>query len=216
MNETQNIDGFEIGSLVGERKTLSKLAGSCSAADALCLRKIRESKQYLSKAKTWEEFCPRYLGIDRSTADRLIRHLEEFGPQSFETMQQLGLTPKQFRLLAPRMQNQELHHAGEAIALLPENGEKIHAVLREIRQAERAPAPVAETGASDLQERLRALGARCAEIVGEFRALYAMTPDDRDRRPLDRRLFQTRLRLARITIERFSAGASPETPAAPR
>jgi hypothetical protein len=78
---TNAVDTFDIGTLVGERKTLSKMAGSCSAADALCLRKIRESKQYLSKTKTWEEFCPKYLGIDRSTADRLIRILEEFGPR---------------------------------------------------------------------------------------------------------------------------------------
>lgn len=60
-------DGFQIGALVGERRTLSKLAGGCSAADAQVLRKIRESKQYRSRTKTWEEFCPKYLGIDRST-----------------------------------------------------------------------------------------------------------------------------------------------------
>lgn len=133
----EGIDDFEIGALVGERRTLSKLAGGCSAADAQVLRKIRESKQYRLRAKTWEEFCPKYLGIERSTADRLIRQLEELGPESFVAMQQLGLTPKQDKLLAPRIRGNELCHAGESIRLLPENAPQIHAALREIRR----PAP---------------------------------------------------------------------------
>lgn len=124
------VDPFDVGALVGERRTLSKLAGGCSAADAQCLRKIRDSKQYLAKTKTWEEFCPKYLGMSRKTADRLIHHLEEFGPESFEIMQQLGLTHREYRLLAPQVKDQSLHHAGQAIRLLPENGAQIHAALR--------------------------------------------------------------------------------------
>jgi hypothetical protein len=182
MKELKIADTFDIGTLVGERKTLSKLAGSCSAADALCLRKIRESKQYLSKARNWEEFCRQYLGLDRSTADRLIRHLEEFGLEGFEAMHQLGLTPKQYRLLAPQVKDKQFHHEGEAIALLPENGPRIHAVLRDMRPG--APASEeAEPGRQAPHQRITALGKGSRELVKEFWALaiLPLEPEERQR-----------------------------------
>ena len=189
MNELEVVpevaDTFEIGTLVGERRTLSKLAGGCSAADAECLRKIRESKHYLSKCKTWDEFCPKYLGMSRTSADRLIRQLEEFGPESFTTLQQLGLTTQQYRLMAPQVKDQALHHAGQSIRLLPENGPQIHAALREIREATRReddPTP---------SERLSALAGRCAEVVDEFRALLRLGPGEKDRKSLTENLLGT-------------------------
>jgi hypothetical protein len=193
---TNAVDTFDIGALVGERKTLSKMAGSCSAADALCLRKIRESKQYLSKTKTWEEFCPKYLGIDRSTADRLIRVLEEFGPESFETMGQLGLTPKQYRLLAPQVQGKALHHAGEAIRLLPENGPQIHAALREIRQR----TPPRET--PTFCQRLNAIEDRGVAIVEEVEALCQLGPGEEDRKRISEALQRMRTSLTQLALDR--------------
>jgi hypothetical protein len=202
MKKPEVADTFDVGALVGERRTLSRIAGGCSAADAQCMRKIRETKQYLSKAKTWDEFCPRYLGISRASADRLIRHLEEFGPESFEAMQQLGISSAEYRLLAPRLEAGELRHAGQAIALLPENGAKIHAALREIRHEKRLPAP-AQTDPTDSssQERLNTLARRCTEVVDEFRALYRSAPDDADRPRIDEMLIKTRFRMTRILLQ---------------
>lgn len=188
-------DAFQIGALVGERRTLSKLAGGCSAADAQCLRKIRESKQYLSRAKNWEEFCPKYLGIDRSTADRLIRQLEELGPESFATMQQLGLTPKQYRLLAPRVQGNALCHAGESIRLSPENAPQIHAALREIR---RSASPQENAAPRD---RLDALAGRGAAVVAEFRALCKAGPCDKRRKQISSALNSLSTALAQVAID---------------
>ena len=188
-------DSFDIGALVGERRTLGKLAGGCSAADAQCLRKIRESKQYLSKAKTWEEFCPKYLGIDRSTADRLIRHLEEFGAEAFATMQLLGLTPKQYRLLAPRVQGNALCLGGETVALVPENGEQIHAALREMREK------AAEPKATPERDRLQELEKRGSEIAGEYRSLCRLGPGEADRRRIAEMLHSLTVALARVKIE---------------
>jgi hypothetical protein len=190
-------DEFSAGTLVGERNTLSKLAGSCSAADAICLRKLRESKQYLSKAKSWEEFCPKYLGMSRASADRLIRHLEEFGPESFETMQQLGLTPKEYRLLAPRVKEKALHYAGDTIRLLPENGLRIHAALHEIRRE--TPAPARQE--PSLEQRLRVLGLRSIEMVNEFRALCLLEPGDEERQRISETLQVLRASLAQTAMD---------------
>lgn len=188
---TEITDGFEIGALVGERRTLSKLAGGCSAADAECLRTIRESKQYLGKAKTWDEFCPKFLGISRVSADRLIRHLEEFGPGSFATMQQLGLSAREYRLLAPRMEGTALLLEGETVELVPENGPKIHAALREMRQA-----PVKSP-----EERLSALAGQCRQIVAEFRALCGLKPGEEDRRRISVEIRTATAELLRATMD---------------
>ena len=184
-------DGFAIGALVGERRTLSKLAGGCSAADAECMRKIRESKQYLAKAKTWDEFCPKYLGISRTSADRLIRHLEEFGPESFGAMQQLGLSPREYRLLAQRMEGKLLLLEGEPVELVPENGSKIHAALREMRHApEKSP-----------EERYSALAGQCRQIVAEFRALCDLKPGKEDRGKLSNEIQNMTAELFRVAMD---------------
>ncbi|HUB78342.1 MAG TPA: hypothetical protein VMB03_06075 [Bryobacteraceae bacterium] len=187
----ETVDVFEIGALVGERRTLSKLAGGCSAADAECLRKIRNSKQYLAKAKTWDEFCPKYLGMSRVSADRLIRHLEEFGPESFATMQQLGLSTREYRLLAPRMEGKTLLLEGESVEMVPENGPKIHAALREIRQpAEKSP-----------EERFSSLAGQCRQIVSEFRALCGLKPGEEDRRKIAGELQNVTAELFRVATD---------------
>jgi hypothetical protein len=45
---------FELGTWVGRRQAFGLIANKCSAADAECLKQIRESKSYKSVAATWE------------------------------------------------------------------------------------------------------------------------------------------------------------------
>ena len=60
------------------------IAGRCSAAQAEGLRRLRDDKQYKRCTEKWDDFCPKYLDISRSEADRTIKLLEEFGPAYFE------------------------------------------------------------------------------------------------------------------------------------
>ena len=61
---------FTLGVMLGSRKAFAAVAGRCSAADAECLRRIRDRKLYLSRAATWEEFCPEYLGLSKTHVRR--------------------------------------------------------------------------------------------------------------------------------------------------
>lgn len=190
-----DVNWFEIGGMAGMRRAFSKLAANCSVADAQILRKVRESKEYLSLSTTWEEFCPKYLGIDRSTADRLIRRLDEFGPESFETMHQLGLSPRQYRLVQSRSEGDALRHQGQTIRLLPENSRQIHAALREMRRKAVA------NGAPALAERLAALENRCAAVAEEFRALCGLGPDEEDRKRISAVLTEAAAQLLNVARE---------------
>ena len=160
---------FDLGEMLGRRQAFSTIAGRCSAADAECLRRMRDRKLYLKRAPTWEEFCPKYLGLGRSQANRIIRQLEELGPSYFELAQLTRITPEQFRAIAPAVRDQKIHANGEAIALIPENSEEIAAAVANLRREAPPQAP-------SLIERLSAAQSRCDRVAAEFRQLLAENP----------------------------------------
>jgi hypothetical protein len=71
---------FALGVMLGSRKAFAAVAGRCSAADAECLRRVRDRKLYLSRAGTWEEFCPQFLGLSKTHANRIIRYSKNSAP----------------------------------------------------------------------------------------------------------------------------------------
>jgi len=154
-------DDFELGMMLGSRKAFASVAGRCSAADAECLRRVREKKLYLSRAATWEEFCPKYLGLSRVHANRIIHYLEEFGPDYFVMAQLTQVTPDQFRAIAPAVRDHNIHVNGEAIALLPENSDRIAAAVTELRQTAATPDATAV-------ERMTEFGRRFERLIGQF------------------------------------------------
>jgi len=44
---------------MGRKQAFASLAGGCSAADAECLRQMREQRKYRALGLTWAEFCKR-------------------------------------------------------------------------------------------------------------------------------------------------------------
>jgi hypothetical protein len=126
---------FDLGFALGRSHTFGLLAGRCSAAKAQEIRRVRDEKAYKQCCEKWDDFCPKYLKMSRSEADRKIRLLEEFGLAYFEFSQVTRISPVVYRAIAPAVSNGVLHHNGEAIALTPENSRKIAAVVAEIRSA---------------------------------------------------------------------------------
>jgi hypothetical protein len=161
---------FELGEMLGRRQAFGTMAGRCSAADAECLRRIRDGKMFLNRATTWDEFCPRYLGLSGRHANRLIRLLEEFGPGYFELAQLTRITGEQFRAIAPAVRGQQIHAHGEAIALIPENSEEIAAAVADLRREAAAEAPTRN-------ERLSTLERRSNQMIAEFRQILAGKPE---------------------------------------
>src|SRR5439155_13403764 len=82
-----------LGILLGQRRAFGMVAGRCSAANAACLRKIREGKLYLKFAENWDIFCERDLKISRRTANRVIALEKEHGALFFEMAELTGITP---------------------------------------------------------------------------------------------------------------------------
>lgn len=187
---------LRVGTLLGRRQAFNLVAARCSAADAACLREIRNHKAYKSVCADWSEFCSKHLRISQTNANRIIRYLDEFGPEYFELAQLTAITPKVYRAIAPAVKNKAVHCEGAAIALLPENTEKLAAAVAELRRAAEA-SPTAQS----MDERLCRLERRSAQLLAQFQALVASRPEGVGHVRLASMLIATRQRLERIELE---------------
>jgi hypothetical protein len=140
-NETLNAaiahaDGgtlLALGTWLGRHQAFALLASKCSAADAECLREIRDNKYYKAIGLSWEEFCSRHAGVDRKTADRIIERLEEFGEAYFNLSKLMPVQPASYRQLASNVTGNTIELDGQKIPITPEHAPAIIEAVRELR-----------------------------------------------------------------------------------
>jgi len=184
---------FDLGQMLGRRQAFGAVAGRCSAADAECLRRMREQKLYLQRAASWAEFCPQYLGLSKAHANRIIHWLEEFGPGYFELAQMTRITPEEFRAIAPAIRDGSIHAHGETIALIAENSEKVALAVADLRRAAATPATFAD--------RLTAVRRRSNQVAAELRLLVKEGPEGMDKLMLDAAIHSAALTMKQVELE---------------
>ena len=109
------------------------IANRCSAAQALCLKQVRESRLFEKLELTWEEFCKEFAGISRAQADRLIQQHEEFGDAYFRLSEIARISPETYRQIASQVSDEGIEFDGRTLALTPENAPKIRAAIQTLR-----------------------------------------------------------------------------------
>jgi hypothetical protein len=162
-NEQLNEPLYELGQWMGRKQAFSLIAGKTAAADVECLRNIREKKLYSARGVDWTEFCKQHAGITRSYADRLIRHLEDFGPSYFNLSQIVRISADVYRKISPAVSDEGITLGDETIAICPENSEKLVEAVNELRAA--IPAKEVETGIAAARRRLEAGVAALSHVV---------------------------------------------------
>ncbi len=165
--ETGGGDLYLLGTLLGRRQAFSTMAARCTAADAAALREIRDTRAYRGLNATFGEFCSQHLGLSARHANRLIGYLNEFGPEYFELAQFTGISPAEYRAIAPAVKDQAVHCDGQAIALLPENAEKLAAAVARLRASAGEPL----VPQPSFERRLRRLERQAAGLTGALRGL---------------------------------------------
>jgi hypothetical protein len=145
---------YELGQWMGRKQAFSLMAGKTAAADVECLRHIREKKLYQAKGVDWTDFCKQYAGITRAYADRLIRQLEDFGPNYFNLSQIVRISADVYRQIAPAVSDEGIALGDEMIAISPENSQKLVEAVSELRAA--IPVKEVETGIGAARRRLEA------------------------------------------------------------
>lgn len=143
---------LELGITLGQNLAFGLVAGRCSAAQAEALRRLRDERLYLRCAESWLAFCPKYLKMSKTEADRTIKLLEEFGPAYFELSQLTRISPETFRAIAPNLKEGLLHYNGEAIELNSENSRKVATAVAELRRAIPQKSPESRSLMRELNE----------------------------------------------------------------
>jgi len=126
---------LDLGMVLGQNQAFGFLAGRCSAAQAEGLRRLRTEKVYKRVTEHWNDFCPRYLRMSGTQADRIIRLLEEFGPGYFDMAQLTRVSPETYRLIEPSISEGVLKLNGKEIELTVENAREVAAAVSEVRKA---------------------------------------------------------------------------------
>jgi len=176
MSETKLEEAFELGEWLGRKQAFSGMAGRCTAADALCILKVRSEKKYKATGLTWDEFCSRHLGISRAQADKTIRLLEEFGETYFYLTGLVPITPQDYRLIAGSVGADGVEHAGERIPIAPQNAVKLAEAVGKLKQQARLalPAPKPEPAAAVMPgEQVGRAIDRLQDAVAEMERLLA-------------------------------------------
>jgi hypothetical protein len=169
---TEAPGSFELGIFLGQRKAFGVVAGRSSAAEAVSIRRIREERLYQASGLHWEQFCKVHLSMSRAQADRLIRYLDEFGPEYFELTQLTRISPDAYRAIAPAVKDGHIHWQNEAIALLPENSDKVAAAVAALRDAAKSDtAPDSPMEGTDLVDHMNDLKRRGDLVAAEWREL---------------------------------------------
>ena len=151
---------IDAGAWVGRQQAFAVIANKCSAAQALCLKQVRETRLYEKLDLTWEEFCQEYAGISRESADRLIRQHEEFGDAYFRLSEIARISPETYRQIAGQVSDEGIEFDGRKLALIPENAPKIRAAIQTLRaqlQQVREARQPASPGITQLLIRMDAL-----------------------------------------------------------
>jgi hypothetical protein len=208
-------EGVDLGMWLGRRQAFALVAGRCSAADAECIREVRRNKRYRALQMTWEQFCEERLGITCPTANKIVRQLEEFGPEFFTLAQLTRVTPEEYRRLNVAVCGHALLHAGEEIPIEAENGPRLAAAIKELRRNARVE-PVASVGQlaepvdvlGEQHPRLRESNEATAEPAGSTgeNPAGAMTDAERDFASAERNLRTTLTELWRLQAMHLDLG----------
>jgi hypothetical protein len=133
---------MNLGAWLGRHQAFGLIANRCSAADAECLKAIRDGGEYKQLGLTWEQFCGKHAGVSRVYADRQIHCLEEFGGNYFRFADVMPISQATYRLIAGAVSDQGLECNGERIPLVRENRGKVAAAIEAMRAK-----PPTKTGA---------------------------------------------------------------------
>jgi hypothetical protein len=201
---TEPAGTFDLGLVLGQRRAFSAVAGKCSAADAATLKQIRDGKLYLSICSDWSQFCNQHLHMSKSTADKLIALLTEFGPDYFTVAQFTGISPAAYRAIAPSVRDSTVRYMGADIALTSENADKVAQAVQELRRIAAPAAPLTPPTRVSPRQRLESLEKCSRNLVDGLTELADSAPGCDDREEMLQLVRETRKSLVRVELRMSS------------
>jgi hypothetical protein len=207
MDKSKINDALGLGTWLGRKQAFGLLAGRCSAADAECLRSMRDEKKYRSLGLNWETFCRTQIGISRVAAEKIIKQLEEFGPKFFELSAVVRITPEEYRRIAPSVTSEGVQHRGKLLEIAMHNAPALSEAVQELRQ-ETAPAAQEPAAGEDAEfERTMDRAGKAVRVALEsFKRAGGMGLDPRQRLRLLQEIHRATSAIDRLAEEEGVAG----------
>jgi hypothetical protein len=184
--------GFDLGAALGQVNAFGAVAARCSAAQAALLARVRQEKLYKNRTEHWEKFCPEYLKMSRSEADKRIALWNEFGATYFDVSQFASISAETYRLMAPSIKSGAIHLEDEIIQLNPENAQKVAAAVSEFKRRRRAAAASTNRRPTPaIYDEVQELRLRCSAVMADFRAILHKSKGGPAERIVPHSLFST-------------------------
>jgi hypothetical protein len=156
---------LKMGEWLGRHQAFNLMAHRCTAADAECLKAIRDGGEYKKLGLTWAEFCEQHAGVSRVYAERQIHCFEEHGANYHRMAELMQISGETFKLIASAIDGDCIVLDGERIPLTRENRQRIAAGVKAVREKKGAGAS-AGAGIGPLHKRMAALLAEAHELAG--------------------------------------------------
>lgn len=125
---------LELGAWTGKSQTLRMVASHCTAADAECLKQIKDTHAYKAMGYTWEKFCSEHLHLHRTTAEDIIRRFDEFGPVYFKLAELMHISPRTWQEVESSIIREEecVEIRGDKIPIKPEFAARLRRAIFEL------------------------------------------------------------------------------------
>src|SRR5215467_6437763 len=124
---------IDAGAWIGRQQAFAVIGSQCSAAQAISLKHVKESRAYEQLGLTWEEFCQTHAGISRAQADTIVRQHDEFGDAYFRLSEIARISPETYRQIAPQIEGDTIEIDGEKLSFTAANAAKIRAAVLDLR-----------------------------------------------------------------------------------
>ncbi len=125
------LDWFDTGAWVGRQQAFAVIANKCSAARALSLQQMKETRCYKKLGLSWDDFCQQHTGIGHRHADRIIGQYEDFGEAYFRLSGMARISPEGYREIADNVVGNCLEYVFREFSLrVVAAGEEVGLALR--------------------------------------------------------------------------------------
>ena len=142
---------------IGRQQAFAMIAHKCSEHQAQCLKHLRDGRIFESYKLSWDDFCETQLGLNRTTANRIIERYEEFGAAYFKLAALAKLPAEVFRRIADSVDGDTIEIDGQPIPIDEAHAPQIRAHIQSLRVALRAEKQRTDPSLQELRSRLNNL-----------------------------------------------------------
>ena len=127
-------ESMQIMLRIGQFRAMGAVGAMTSALAAREIKRLKQEKAYKAFGLDWEQFCGKFLGISRPTADAQIKKLEEFGDVYFALADITRMNPSTFRAIEGAITDDgALEFGNEVVPIDAKNAGKVREIVEHFR-----------------------------------------------------------------------------------